>query len=58
MIFQGSVFSVAIFLRFVVFCFADNPENSLDVFSLTWTFLLHPGATIVWVDADVCRCLG
>ena len=22
-----------------------NPENPIDVFSLTWTFLLHPGAT-------------
>ena len=22
-----------------------NPENSIDVFSQTWSFLLHPGAT-------------
>ena len=40
-----------------------NPENSIDVCSLTWTFLLHPGATqssgltrmyaYVWDELDI-----
>ena len=36
-----------------------NPENSIDVFSLAWTFLLHPGATqssgLTRMYADVCN---